>query len=123
MNLFHTRVRDGRVQLGDLAFEAGINTGEALIHARPHDIEISREATNGGWFKASILRIHAIGPIVRVELLREDDKTISEAELTRERYAEQRLIVGEDVFFAPKCPVSRSSTLHPKVIGNGISCE
>ena len=102
VNLFHTRVRNGRVHLGEQILDVDVNEAEALIHARPHDIEIAREAHNGGWLKASILRIHAIGPIVRVELLRSDDNSIVEAELTRERYTEQRLIVGEDVFIRPR---------------------
>jgi len=102
VNLFHTRVRDGRVHLGDVALDVKVNAAEALVHARPHDIEITREVANGGWLKASILRIHAIGPIVRIELLRADDNHIVEAELTRERYAEQRLIAGEDVFIRPR---------------------
>jgi sulfate/thiosulfate transport system ATP-binding protein len=102
VNLFHTRVRDGQVQLGDLSLDVKVDSGDALVHARPHDIEIARETANGGWLKASILRIHGIGPVVRVELLREDDKTINEAELSRERYSDLRLIVGEDVFFRPR---------------------
>jgi sulfate transport system ATP-binding protein len=102
VNLFHTRVRDGQVQLGDLSLDVKVDSEEALIHARPHDIEIARETTNGGWLKASILRIHAIGPIVRAELLRDDNKTINEAELTRKRYAELRLIAGEEVYFRPR---------------------
>ena len=102
VNLFHTRVRDGHVQLGDLSLDVKGDGGEALIHARPHDIEISRHSDNGGGLGASILRIHAIGPVVRVELVREDDKNIIEAELTRERYAELRLIAGEHVYFRPR---------------------
>jgi len=101
VNLFHTRVRDGHVQLGDLSLDLRADGEDAMVHARPHDIEIARESRHGSWLKASILRIHAIGPIVRVELLREDDKTINEAELTRERYAELRLIAGEQVYFRP----------------------
>ena len=102
VNLFHTRVRDGQVHLGDDVLDVKTDGEEALVHARHHDIEIAREAENGGWLKAQVLRIHTIGPIVRVELLRADDQSLSEAELTRERYAALRLIVGEDVFFRPR---------------------
>jgi len=102
VNLFHTRVRDGRVHLGGQVLDVEADGPEALVHARPHDIEIEREPQNGGWLQASILRIHAIGPVVRVELLRSDDNSIVEAELTRERYASQRLIVGEGVFIRPR---------------------
>lgn len=101
VNIFHTRVKEGRVQLGDLSLSVDANAVEALVHARPHDIEINRHAENGGWLKASVQRIHAIGPVVRVELLREDN-AINEAELTRERYLELRLLAGEEVFFRPR---------------------
>jgi sulfate transport system ATP-binding protein len=102
VNLFHTRVRDGRIHMGDQVVDGITGADDALIHTRPHDIEIDRDVANGGWLKASVLRIHAIGPIVRVELLRKEDKSIVEAELTRERYATLRLIVGEDVQFRPR---------------------
>ena len=102
VNLFHTRVHDGQVHLGGEVLGASGGGAEALVHARPHDIEFDREARNGGWLRGSILRIHAIGPIVRVEVLREEDKSIIEAELPRERYATLRLMVGEDISFRPR---------------------
>ncbi len=102
VNLFHTRIRDGQVLLGDQEQVLFDGAPEALIHARPHDILINRSPGAGDWIKADILRIHAIGPIVRVELQSESDKQIIEAELSRERYAEQKLIVGETVFLRPR---------------------
>lgn len=96
---------------GDLALDVKADSKEALVHARPHDIQIVREAHNGGWLKASILRIHAIEPVVRVELLREDN-AINEAELTRERYLELRLLGGEEDFFRPGKP--RCIHHHPR---------
>lgn len=101
VNVFHTRTNGGRVQLGDLTLGTARDGEEVVVHARPHDIDITRHPDSDSWLKASILRIHAIGPIVRVELQRQD-QTIAEAELTRERYAEQRLIVGEEVHFRPR---------------------
>lgn len=97
VNRFHTCVRDGKVYIGNAALDIDTDQSEAVIYVRPYDLEIVRESVNGT-FKASILRIHAIGPIVRIELLRDDNKQIVEAELTRDRYAEQRLIVGEEVY-------------------------
>lgn len=102
VNLFHTRVHDGKVDLGSATLDISTDQLEAIVHVRPHDIEIVRKDLGNGMLTASILRIHAIGPIVRVELLRTDNNQVVEAELTRERYAEQRLIVGEEVFIRPK---------------------
>ena len=101
VNIFHTRVRDGRVQLGGLVHDLQRESGDALIHARPHDIEITR-ADDGSSLRATVQRIHAIGPIVRVELQPENDTSVVEAELTRERYSELRLIAGETAFFRPR---------------------
>ena len=102
VNLFHTRVRDGRVRLGDTVLECKGSQGEAVVYARPHDIDILREADGPDLLAAGILRIHAIGPIVRIELQKDDDQQIVEAELTREQYAAQRLIVGENVYIRPR---------------------
>ena len=101
VNIFHTRVRDGRVQLGNLALDVDTGAGEALIHARPHDIEITRTSEDAS-LQATIQRIHAIGPIVRVELQPLHGNQVVEAELTRERYAELRLIAGETIYFRPR---------------------
>ncbi len=102
VNLFHTRIRDGQVLLGNQGESLPAEASDTLVHARPHDIVISRSPGEGDWIKADILRIHAIGPIVRVELQAETDGQIIEAELSRERYAEQKLIVGETVFIMPR---------------------
>ena len=102
VNLFSARVRDGKVNIADASLEIHTDQSEALIHVRPHDIEIVRCVAKDEFLKASILRIHAIGPIVRIELLRDDNKQIIEAELTKEKYAKQRFIVGEEVYVRPK---------------------
>lgn len=108
VNIFHTRVKEGHVQLGGLSLDVKADAEVATVYARPHDIELARQPITGDWLKASILRIHAIGPVVRVELLREDDHSINEAELPRERYMELSLLAGEEVFFRP-----RQATVYP----------
>ncbi|MFA7369369.1 MAG: sulfate ABC transporter ATP-binding protein [Kiritimatiellales bacterium] len=102
VNLFHTRVRDGQINFADQTLDAAADSGTAFVHTRPHDIEISREETGGGWLQASIQHIHAIGPLIRVELIRTDDKQVIEAELSRERYAEQKFTAGDVVFIKPR---------------------
>lgn len=102
VNLFHTRVRNGKVHIGNATLDIDTDQAEAVVYVRPHDLEIVRESNNENALQASILRIHAIGPIVRIELVRKDNREIVEAELTRERYTAQRLLVGEEVFIHPK---------------------
>ncbi len=112
VNRFHTPVRASQARLGGLVFPVGAPAAEAVVHARPHDIEISRAPEHDDWLRATVGRITAIGPIVRVELCREEDGTLCEAELTRERYAELRLLAGEHVRFSP-----RQAQIYPKSEG------
>ena len=46
--------------------------------------------------------IHPIGPVVRLELAREDESELIEAELTRERFRELNLQAGESVYVRPR---------------------
>jgi sulfate transport system ATP-binding protein len=73
-----------------------------LAYVRPHDIDIQREANGDAAFKATVSFIHPIGPVVRLELRREDDSEIVEAELTRERFRELDLRNGEAVYIKPR---------------------
>ncbi len=84
VNLFHSRVH------ADVAY------------VRPHDIEILRQPDDNTDFQATINYIHAIGAIVRLELVRADNNTLVEAELTRERYDELKLTEGETVYLKPR---------------------
>jgi len=101
VNLFHTRVRNGRVRLGDTILQCDEHMSEAIVYTRPHDIDIMRQE-GPGLYLADILRIHAIGPIIRVELQRKDNQQVVEVELTREAYTGLRLIVGEAVYIRPR---------------------
>jgi len=106
VNLFHSRVHDGFARIGELelAVDGHQDTQDAIAHAyvRPHDIEIRRTPENGSTFAATVAHIHAIGPIVRLELARADASEYVEAELTRERFRELALKEGEEVFVKPR---------------------
>jgi len=98
VNLFHGR-----------AVAAGDNeaAGETVGYARPHELEIARVENpditgDGAPVLATILYIAAAGPLVRVELKREDSGAALEAELSRERYHELDLKIGETVSVAPR---------------------
>jgi sulfate transport system ATP-binding protein len=70
---------------------------------RPHDIEIFKEETGTKPnFSAYISYIHAIGPLVRLELQRTDHTELIEAELTQERFRELGLAQGDKVFVYPR---------------------
>jgi sulfate transport system ATP-binding protein len=106
VNLFHSRVHGGYAKLGELEVEVdgheATNDAAALAYVRPHDIDISREAGKGAAFSAIVQHIHAIGPVIRLDLAREDATELIEAELTRERFRELQLQEGEHVFVHPR---------------------
>ena len=106
VNLFHSRVHAGFARIGEVEVEtpehAGADNAAALAYVRPHDIDIQREADGNGAFKAVVNHIHPIGPVVRLELKREDESELIEAELTRERFRELNLMNGEQVYLRPR---------------------
>lgn len=102
VNVFHSRRDAGQAHRGGDANADRAADPDKVAHARPHDIDIVREPAKRGWFTATVVRIHAIGPIVRVELQRHDDQSIVEAELTHDVYRAERFIAGESVSIRPR---------------------
>jgi sulfate transport system ATP-binding protein len=80
---------------------APTDSGEG--YARPYELEIDRpsDASNGAVI-ATVRFIAAAGATVRLELHREDTGNSLEAEITRERYRELELNVGDKVGVTPR---------------------
>ena len=74
----------------------------AFAYVRPHDIEILKERSSEPSFEAVVSYVHAIGPLVRLELERTDHTELIEAELTRERFRELNIGEGARVFVQPR---------------------
>jgi len=107
VNLFHGRVHAGRVQIGELELDApdhvGTQEGPAVAYVRPHDVELARVKTdNGASIEAIVRDVHPVGALVRLELDRLDSDGVIEAELTRERYNQLKLLEGERAFVKPR---------------------
>ncbi len=106
VNLFHSRVHAGFARIGDLdlplAAHQDADNAAGLAYVRPHDIDIARENGGDAAFKAAVHYIHAVGPVVRLELLRDDDSEIIEAELPRERFEQLALEEGDQVYLRPR---------------------
>jgi sulfate/thiosulfate transport system ATP-binding protein len=100
VNELPVRVRDGRAFVGPIdlgpAAALGSGTGGNIALIRPHEIEIGPEAA--GW-PATVVAVRVIGPIVRLELCAEGQPVNEplEAEVSRERYENQRFNVGQRV--------------------------
>jgi sulfate transport system ATP-binding protein len=104
VNLFHGRVHDGRlsigqVEVGDSARPPG-GDGPAIAYVRPHDLEITRTPQDGSALAARVGHINSAGPVVRVQLDLLGTGQAVEAELTRERYRGLALASGQEVYVA-----------------------
>ena len=102
VNVFHNRVHGKWADVGsDVAGEEPDNTaeGEAMAFVRPHDIDIERNSLPGG-LEALVQDVHAIGPLVRVELAHASE--LIEVELTRERATVLSLVKGQTVWLKPR---------------------
>lgn len=106
VNLFHGRVKGGKLNIGDAEYDAPEfgNTEEssAISYVRPHDIEISREHSGNGCIKAKVFFVRNSGGVVFIELKREDNDEYLEAEISRERYKDLNLEIDDEVYVKPR---------------------
>jgi sulfate transport system ATP-binding protein len=106
VNIFHGRGHKKLEPLGDIELVAPENLGDSespvVGYVRSHDIEVEREPVDGASFKAEVRHVHAIGPIVKVELFLCETKETVEVELSRTVYRRLALQKGETVFARPR---------------------
>ncbi|MXR35997.1 sulfate/molybdate ABC transporter ATP-binding protein [Craterilacuibacter sinensis] len=104
VNLFHGRVDGGHFTHGNFAHAlddgAQAASDSAVAYVRPHDLDISRLA-GGALATGSIEHIHAVGPLVRIEVAPDSGDAI-EVALSKDRYRELGLMLGDKVFVTPK---------------------
>lgn len=65
---------------------------------RPHEVVLAKTAAENNSIPSVITHIHAVGPIVRLELARPDGEELLEAELGLERFRELQLKRGDTVY-------------------------
>ncbi|MEY3862775.1 MAG: hypothetical protein RIR60_1141 [Pseudomonadota bacterium] len=107
VNQFNSHVHEGEAKIGNLELKLAnhqtTQNSEGLAFVRPHDIEIEKQPRkNQAGFTAVVSYVHAIGPLVRVELQRSGEKDLIEAELTQERFRELAISQGQNVFIYPR---------------------
>ncbi len=106
VNLFHGRLHQGRALMEGIELEAPEHTEAdglpAVAYVRPHDIQVEREINGGSALAARVFHILSVGPVVRLELVRDDnDKELIQVEITKERFRELKLTRGDKVFIKP----------------------
>jgi sulfate transport system ATP-binding protein len=108
VNVFHSRVHGHWADVGQAPGEAAAagddsapagEAAEAMAFVRPHDIDIERGPLSGA-LEATVQDVHAIGPLVRVELAHASE--LIEVELTRERANVLKLLKGQQVWLKPR---------------------
>ena len=71
------------------------------VLVRPHEISVERVGqrvgAGGGAWQAEVKAVRMLGPIVRLELLPDGGEQLLEAEISRERYEQERFVAGERV--------------------------
>lgn len=106
VNLFHGRVHNGKVELGQLKLDACGNAEaedkNIISYTRPHDIEIKLEAEGKDYINAEIIFIRAVGPVVNLELKRLDTGDYIEAEISKESYRKLELKEKQQVYVKPR---------------------
>jgi sulfate/thiosulfate transport system ATP-binding protein len=106
VNLFHGRVQNGKVSMGDIDVDApslpNDQNAPVVGYVRPHDLLIAKNRNGHATIEATIEHINPVGPIIRLELERIDDHQSIEAEITRDQYYSDNFVVGETVYITPK---------------------
>lgn len=108
VNLFHSRLHRGRAWIDGIEVDAPEHAEAeelaAVAYVRPHDIEVDRIAQGEAALAARVTHVLSVGPIVRLELIREDseDKNPIRVEISKERFRELQLVRGDQVFIKPR---------------------
>ncbi|MEW5549490.1 sulfate/molybdate ABC transporter ATP-binding protein [Peribacillus frigoritolerans] len=103
VNLFKGNVHKGKLVTGNVEMNApGSEDGAGTGYVRAHNFIIEREPAEKDSIASIIDHIHTIGPIVRIEVIRQDTNEPLEIELTKEQYLYLEISKGERVFVRPK---------------------
>ena len=106
VNQLRGHLRAGRAHVGGTEFPAPEHAlaadAPAVAFVRPRDLDVSRQHVGTGTIPAVVRYVQAVGPSVRIELAHAETGELIEAELTKERFREVMLEVGEAAFISPK---------------------
>ena len=105
VNLFHGRIHEGRVSIGQSELDApewaGARDQAAVAYVRTYDVELGPAPSGVSSLEAVVRHVRAFGPVVRLELdLIEGGRTI-EAHIPRDRFETLALNKGQRVYVSP----------------------
>jgi sulfate transport system ATP-binding protein len=106
VNLFHPRLEAGRARIGGHEVEAPewseAPDSAALAYVRTYEVDLAPTADGTPAMGAIVRRVRRLGSVVRLELDREEDGKVIEAELTRRQHEELGVVKGDRVFVSPR---------------------
>ena len=106
VNLFRGRVHEGVLDADGVAFaipgHAETRDAFGTGYVRPHELQIDRYSQGAEGLVVKLSRVHSIGPLAQLELVRDDNGELVEAMISSERYAHMDLKVGEVLLVKPK---------------------
>ena len=104
VNLFHCRIEQGRVFVGDVALEVRpgrVNgDGRGTAYIRPHALAIEPHRSGPDQVPARVVHVNPAGPIVKVELVTPWGDGVR-VDVDREHFASLAIARGTDVFLRP----------------------
>ena len=102
VNLFHGRVEDGKLSVGDLPLNIKpANVKSARMYVRAHQLAVTRKPISENSIKVTIEFINPIGPAVKIDA-RSQSGDLLHAEITQEEYKVLKLAKHEQVYLTPK---------------------
>jgi len=99
--LFHGRVQDGSVVIGDnepAGEEAPKKAAPGVAFVRPHDIRVTRDPAGTSRLAAKVVRSNAAGPVANLELVRVDSGESFTVQLSKEEFQQLQPKAGEQVY-------------------------
>jgi sulfate/thiosulfate transport system ATP-binding protein len=104
VNLFHSRVVNGKARIGSLEMELPGNShqdGQAVMYVRPHLLDIESKSAGTDHFRARVKHINRTGPLVKIELVTEWGDLVN-VEMSQERFMNLGLRSDLEVFVKPR---------------------
>jgi sulfate transport system ATP-binding protein len=105
VNRLDGAVEAGSLRLGGARFAAPGHAGSsrpAVAYVRHHDLSLGRAPDGAAGFAVRVIRVHAVGPRVRVEMARLDGGGALDAELPRASLGDLAPRPGDELFAAPR---------------------